>query len=141
VFEQWQYNITADTAEADLKRVRLKISSGYITKVSVYFPFGCEHLARCRVFLGLSPLLPRSSKGDIRGNGVLIDTGDIQEPTKGQTPTLTWELWNLDETFAHELTLNVTWLSTLPEESIILEVQNLTKYVRNFIKLLTGGME
>lgn len=141
MFEQWQQTVSANTAEADLTRAELKISSGYITRISVYFPFGVEHLARCRVLLGSKPLLPRSKAGYATGNGVLVDTGDIREPTKGNNPVLTWELWNLDDTYTHELTLNVTWLPTLPEESIILEVQNLTKYVRNFIRLLTGGLE
>lgn len=139
MFDQWHYTIPANTAETSKKTVYLSISTGIVTKVGVYFPFGCENLARCRVFLGNRPILPRSSRRYMHGNGVLIDTGDIKEPTRGQRLKIRWELWNIDDTFPHEITLNMTWLASLPEESIVLEVKTLTDAVRNFIKLLTGA--
>lgn len=139
MFDEWSYTIPANTAETNRIIQNLPISTGVITKVTLYFPFGCENLAYCRVFMGNRPILPRSSRRVMKGNGVLIDTGDIRESTLGQRPRIRWELWNLDETFTHELTLNITWLSSLPENSIVAEVKALTGSVRDFVKLLTGA--
>ena len=111
MFEQWQYEIGENTAASDFITQNCKISTGTIKRLSVYFPFGVEYLARCRVLLGSSPLLPRSKAGYITSNGTAIDTGDIVEPTKGNEPKLVWELWNLDDTYHHTLTLSCAWVS------------------------------
>lgn len=111
MFEQWHYTIPANTSADDFITVELKISIGVIKRLMVYFPYGCEFLARCRVLLGAKPLLPRSRAGYVTGNGSLIDVGEITEPTKGNNPELVWELWNLDETYNHTLTLTCSWVS------------------------------
>ena len=66
-------------------------------------------------------LSPSSGLGDVTvtasagGGGLQAGrttyTGDIVEPTKGNEPKLVWELWNLDDTYHHTLTLSCAWVS------------------------------
>ena len=111
MFEQWQYEIGENTAASDFITQECKISPGTIKRMYVYFPYGVEYLARCRVLLGAKPILPRSKAGYITSNGLPVDTGEITEPTKGNEPTLKWELWNLDDLYHHTLTLSCAWVS------------------------------
>lgn len=138
MFDQWQNDITSPTAETDEDIQKVHISKGVITQVTIYFPFGCENLARCRLSLGAKPLMPRRSKGYINGNGVLVDTGDIREPTRGQNPVLLWHCWNIDETYDHELTLSVTWRSKLPEDELLTETKALVGYMRKVFTRIMG---
>jgi len=138
MFEQWQYTITALTAEADLVRRELAISKGILKRLDVLFPFGCEFYARCRVFVGSKPILPRSSKGYATGNGMPVSTGDIFESMLEDIPTLIWELWNLDEIYPHTLTLSATWIAEEEQEAIKKELAKQTSYLKEIADALGG---
>jgi len=109
MFEQWQYTIAASTPEGSAETKDCPISPGVIKKIELHTMFGCENLARCRVFLGVRPIFPRSPKHYITGNGLPVSTGEISEPVKTDIPILKWVIWNEDETNEHQMTLSVTW--------------------------------
>ena len=139
MFEQWQSTITANTTEANPVRRECKISQGVLKKVAVYFPFGVEYYARCRVLLGQKPLLPRSSSGYVTANGVLVDTGEIMERVREDLPVLAWEVWNLDDTNNHTLTLSATWV-TKEEADVVREImEQSNRYLEALAKVITGG--
>jgi len=138
MFEQWQYTITALTAEADLVRRELAVSKGILKRLDVLFPFGCEFYARSRVFIGSKPILPRSSKGYATGNGFPVSTGDIFESMLDDIPILTWEVWNEDEKYDHTLTLSATWIAEEEQEALKAELRKQTSYLKEIADALGG---
>lgn len=111
MFDRWSKSISANTAEADANKNECKISSGLLTEIGIYFPSGCKNLARCRVFLGEKPIMPRSAKNYIAANGLLIVSRDLNELITPNMPVLNWFTWNVDTAFNHELWMYANWMS------------------------------
>ena len=111
MFDAWDYTIPASTSEANRIRVSCPISLGLLVELDVDFPSGCFGLARCRVFLGEKPVFPRSSSSHIKGDNNTVRSEYIAERVKGNLPRLTWEVWNLDVTYSHMLTLKAHWIT------------------------------
>jgi hypothetical protein len=138
VFEQWQYTIAKSTTEENLVRRELAVSKGVLKRLEVLFPFGCEFYAKCRVFIGSKPILPRSSRGYAVGNGFPLGTGDIFESMLEDLPVLIWELWNEDATYPHTLTLSASWISEQEKEALKMELEKQTAYLKDIADALGG---
>jgi len=111
VFDRWSYSIPANTSEADAISVECKISTGLLTELCMFFPDGCENLARARAFVGEKPVMPRSAKNYIAADGMPIYAKDLNEPITGNIPVINWHVWNLDDTYDHEIWLYAIWMS------------------------------
>ena len=139
MFDSWEYQIAANTSEANRVTHPCKISPGIIRDVRVFFPLGCNGLARCRVFKGQAPIAPQSSGSYITGDGLDVGATDIYEPTEGNMPELTWEIWNVDDTYAHTLTLKAAWVT---EEELMVErglLAAILNRIDALVRALGGG--
>jgi hypothetical protein len=121
MFERWEYEIPKNTAEADKVEEEVEISLGVITAVEVGFPAGCGgydwstnesvSLARTRLRRGRDAIAPRSPAGYLAADDFVIRIEPMLFPVLLGDPILTWELWNLDDTYPHELWLGINWLT------------------------------
>jgi hypothetical protein len=111
VFEQWFHTTLANTSEANADRVQCKISNGILRGIYIYFPSGCCYLAKCRVFLGEKPVIPRSAKGYIAGEGTLVPATHLFDDITENLNVLNWIVWNEDTTYPHTLFLIAEWTS------------------------------
>lgn len=107
--DRWEYTIPANTAEADKVKVECKISPGTLKDLDIYFPAGCQDLARCRIFLGEKNIAPRSGGSHISGEDTLIPFHGINERVREDLSVLNWFVWNLDDTFDHTIWLSAVW--------------------------------
>lgn len=140
MFDQWELTIPANTAETAPEKKECKISIGILTELFVFFPAGCHGLARCRVFLGMKPVAPRSPKHYLAGDDGPIDVKGLIEPIRPNLPVLNWELWNLDETYTHTLWLGATWtpLEESELDQMIEQLKNLNYKIAQLPELLRG---
>jgi len=111
LFDRWEYTIPANTAEENAVRVECRISPGTLKSVHIFFPLGCQGLARCRVFLGEKPVAPRSAKNFISGDDTLVKIDNLHDLISENVPVLNWDVWNLDETFSHTPWMSAEWIS------------------------------
>lgn len=125
--DRWEQTIPANTSEANKARVECKLSVGVLTKIMVYFPAGCQGLARCRVFLGAKPVAPRSPGSYLAGEDGAIVLEQMNEFISENRPILDWQLWNVDETYPHTLWMLAEWISEDEpvEERIYVTLKNL----------------
>ena len=138
MFEQWHYTIPLGTAEADRVSVECPISKGVITRLVLQPMFGNENYGRCRVMVGAKIIAPRSSGGYITGNGFPVDSGPMEEPTKGNIPKLVWELWNLDETYNHEWIMSCTWIESDRPDELAEQMRKSNEYLKALVESLVG---
>jgi len=121
--DRWEYTIPANTAEEEAIRVECKVTPGTLKSMAIYFPSGCQNLARCRVFVGERPVVPRSSKHYIAGDDGLISFMYLNDPIVDDMPVLNWDVWNLDDTYDHTIWVSAEWMSAdEPYEKTMLEV-------------------
>ena len=118
MFDFWEYTVPKNTAETALIRRECKISPGILTDVRVYFPRGVKSVAKARVYIGEKPVLPRSAKSYVTGDGADVGARDIFEPITGNRPVLTWDVWNTSTKYDHTLQLYATWIT---EEELMIE--------------------
>lgn len=111
MIDRWQQTIPANTAENGALIVKCPISPGILTKLIVYFPAGCQGLARCRVLLGEKPVAPRSPKFYLAGEDMPIVLDNVNESINENVPELKWVVWNVDDTYPHTLWLLAEWIS------------------------------
>jgi len=111
VYDRWEYTIPANTAEADAIRVRCPVTKGFLRSLTVYFPPGCQNLARCRVSVGERPVAPRSSSSYIAADAMAVRIQYLNEPIWEDIPVLNWRLWNVDESYPHTVWMSAEWLS------------------------------
>jgi hypothetical protein len=155
VYDSWSYQIPAITSEANRIREKVHISLGIITDVYVGFPAGCAsydvatdttyRLARMRLLRAAEPILPRSKGTYLAADDFVVHAGPLQFPVLKGDPVLTWELWNLDDTYPHELWLGVNWLTKEELEKAIdamketsLETRTLRQMLQRFF-LIPGA--
>ena len=139
MFDQWQQTVPANTAEADSLKVKLTISPGILRAIYLYFPAGVQQLAKCRVFLGVKPIVPRSAGRFVTGEDVLIPVTNMTENISENIPELTWELWNEDDTYDHTLWLNAEWITAEEAETQLSLFQRMTAALETFVNMVTGG--
>lgn len=111
MFDRWENTIPANTAMKDAELVECKISPGILTDLLIYFPRGCQNLARCRVLLGQKSIAPRSPGNFVAGEDMPIELRNINERAVEDIPVLNWYCWNLDDTYEHTIWLAAQWMS------------------------------
>lgn len=109
--DRWEHEIGRRTEFGERERVKCKISPGTLKSLMVYFPPGCENLARCRVLLGEKPVMPRSASNYIAADGMAVEADELDEPIREDLPVLNWEVWNEDQTYGHTIWLAAEWIS------------------------------
>ena len=109
--DRWEYTIPANTAEASAIRVKCRISPGVLRTLIIYFPPGCQNLARCRVHLGEKPIAPRSPKNYIAADSMAHTLLHVDEQIREDLSVLNWDVWNLDDTNPHTLWMAAEWSS------------------------------
>lgn len=100
-------------AGATVRVKHLKLATGIIRHVEVYFPAGCHCLAHCAVYVGEHQVWPTNPGGDLAGENGAI-------PFEEYFPVYpaddwTWRTWNLDDTYPHHLRLRIL---ILPEIAV-----------------------
>lgn len=135
--DRWQYTIPANTAEISKVTEKLKITTGTLTKLIIYFPAGCQGLARCRVKLGLKPVAPKTITNYLAGDDMPIVLDNLDVSIKGNLPELNWELWNVDETYPHTLWLLAEWISE--DEPLSMKTYRLTKDLVAVLRAMFRG--
>lgn len=135
--DRWEYTVTANTAEADAHKEKCDISPGLLTDIFLYFPPGCKNLARCRVFLGEKPIAPRSSKKYYSGHGTLVELRGMRELISVNIPVLNWQIWNLDDTYSHNLIMWALWIGAEEEAQYLTleEIKLLNKLLKGMVGL------
>ena len=148
MYEQWEYEIPAGTSEEDRKTVELKISLGIITDIYVGFASGCGvydtvsghsyYLARCRVMHNLLPIAPRSGKAFLAADDFVITIREVNYKILTGEATLTWELWNLDDTYPHKLWIGVNWKTKELYEEELAQLNQIRELLELNTELLTA---
>lgn len=111
MFDRWEYKIPAKTWKDKAIRVPCLITKGFLKKITISFPPGCQLLARCTVAVGERPIAPRSAGNYIAADGMAVNIDHLNEPVQDDLPVLNWTVWNLDETHDHTIWMGAEWLS------------------------------
>lgn len=135
MFDRWEYTIPADTAEADKIRVKCPITRGFLRSITLFMPEGCWNYARCRVFVGERPIVPRSAGNFIALNGIAERIRYLNEPVWDDIPMLNWDVWNLDDTYDHTIWMSAEWLSEEKpyEMKMVHQMEEFLSLMRNLI--------
>jgi len=101
----------ANTAEAAKQRTVLTITKGIVHQFEVFFPPGCVGLVHLQIFNALQQILPSGQGSSFIGDGTTLAYREFIELVEPPYQ-LTAYTWNLDDTYAHTITLR---LGILPE--------------------------
>jgi hypothetical protein len=94
----------------------LKITSGLIWLVEIYYPPGCCSLARCQIYDGHYQLFPCNIGGYLAGENDTLVFEDLY--FKMNPPhELTIKTWNIDDTWDHTLAFRFGLAMTKEEMS------------------------
>lgn len=135
MYDRWEYTIPAETAKEDAIRVKCPITKGFLKRIVISFPPGCQLLARCTVAVGERPIAPRSAGNYIAADGMAVNIDHLNEPVQDDLPVLNWTVWNIDETYDHTIWMGAEWLSEdKPYEMIMARsMEELSLLLRNLI--------
>lgn len=112
---EWSIAVAANTTKANRDRKNITLPQGVIHRVNVIFPTGCAGLAHLIVRDGVSNVYPTNSDDSFNSDNEIIDFRDFFKlPYKRNK--LQIYTWNLDDTYAHTITLR---LGVLPEEVLL----------------------
>lgn len=106
-YYEWHYEVAANTAEADKIQVVVEPGGEILRKVEVFMPPGCSELARCQVFQGGFQVLPGNPGGYVATDSERVVADLHYDMAQNKGPWY-WYVWNLDDTYAHGLTLAMT---------------------------------
>lgn len=79
MFYSWDITIPANTAKADPKTKRLKLSKGVVTGIFIKFPAGCSGMVGVRIYRGESQLVPLNRDGRVTGDDEIVPTEQYYE--------------------------------------------------------------
>lgn len=128
--------IPKDRAFSDAIEKTLKLCPGILTKAIINIPAGVWFLARFQILDGLFNVLP-STEGQYYTGESSAESVDLWYPLEKEPFELTWKLWNLDDTYTHELILKLTVLPKEVAENVR-AIRELTNEVRTLQRILTG---
>uniref|UniRef100_A0A6H2A2S2 Uncharacterized protein n=1 Tax=viral metagenome TaxID=1070528 RepID=A0A6H2A2S2_9ZZZZ len=97
----------ANTALADKVQRDIKPGGQVLTRIEVVFPPGCAALARSQLFQGGFQVHPANPGGYAASDGEPV-TADLRYDMEQNAGGWYWYVWNLDDTYPHELTLRLT---------------------------------
>ena len=146
MYETYGRQIPANTTEDDKIVMECPISLGIITDVYIGFPAGCTsfdepsqttfRLARCRLKRGESNIIPRSPSDYIAADDFVVHAGPVNFPVLTGDAILSWELWNLDDTYPHELWMGVNWLTQEELQASLEAMQTTAERITQLRQLL-----
>ena len=128
--------IPKNTAFSDAIEKTLKLCPGILTKAIINIPAGVWFLARFQILDGLFNVLP-STEGQYYTGESSAESVDLWYPLEKEPFELTWKLWNLDDTYTHELILKLTVLPKEVAENVR-AIRELTSEVQKVQRILTG---
>ena len=135
-----EYTIPANTAHNSAILRPFALTKGVITKLFIHFPHGCHSLARCQFLEGAYQIFPTSTGSFFADDGYTLPVDEFYILDKFPT-SLSWKLWNLDDTYSHTLRATIV---VLPLEVVIplyglSEVMNVIKAQQDALYgILTG---
>ena len=99
----------ANTAKADAKITRFKVTNGVIYEVSIYFPPGCAGLVYIQIFEGGHQFIPSTEGQFLKGENFLLNIKEFYE-IKNAPRYITVKTWNLDEVYNHTIEVMIKQL-------------------------------
>jgi len=116
----YPFTVPANTPENDPYEVRMKVTTGILTRVMVYFPPGCALNVRLRIFYQEWQLAPVNRDGYLAGDGTLYTWSEFI-PIETEPLLLTCRAWNLDTKNSHAVLVGLVILprhAVMPEERV-----------------------
>jgi hypothetical protein len=118
--------VPADTAIADYTSTTMKLTKGVVTRVVVFFPWGCAGLCGVQIIRGTWQVFPLS-----RGEWLVGNDRPIDFHTEIALTTEPYELivraYNLDDTYDHTPIVSIGMVKDTMEGSFL-----------NILKILGG---
>lgn len=103
------FKITHGTTEQTLETYRIKMHTGIITNIGVYFPPGCAGLVKVKLRIGIHQIAPFNPSGEFRGDAWPIWYKEFIPLT--EEPYIVWcDAWNEDEAYDHTITVQINIL-------------------------------
>ncbi len=138
MFYDFAITVPANTAQASPVTQELKLTGGVIHYVEFSFPSGCADITG-----GAGPLvhvqlrqpeasyLPTNPDGSFAADNYVIKFNEHKELKAGEH-TLKAVLWNLDDTYAHTVTIRI---GVLQRDAVL--VLALAKFTSNLVSALS----
>jgi hypothetical protein len=114
MFYEQDITLAINGTEATATPTEINLRRGILTKAAIQFPSGCAGLVHAKINMGGIQLFPRNQRGNIKGDGVVVEMEDAQEIGAGRN-RLTVYAWNEDDTYTHMITVRFT---VLPAELV-----------------------
>jgi len=112
MYYEFDWTVPANTPETAPVKKRVELKPGILTEVRIWYPPGCQGLAKVRIFDGTHMLRPKNPDGWIKGDG-----SEIRVPVwllmDVDPYPISFHLANIDELFEHTLTISIP---VLPRE-------------------------
>ncbi len=106
MFYSYAITVPANTTAAAPVRTELKLTAGVIQRIELQFPIGTLELLRCAVKHRERQAWPSNPDGYFSSDGYVIPIDEFY-PLDAAPYTLVVEAWNLDDTYAHVLSVRV----------------------------------
>ncbi len=104
MFFDFPITTPANTAQIAAINSPLKLTAGTIIQVDVLFPGGSAGLLHVQIFNGITQIWPSNAGESFAGDQEKITFGEAYQEL--QRPfELTAHIWNLDDTYDHEVRL------------------------------------
>jgi len=125
---RWEQTIPANTPRSAPLEWKMRITTGTITNVWIFFPWGCANLAGIQIWYEGTQVWPVTANEWMRGNDILYH---FEDPYRIETePTfLLIKGYNEDDTYDH-----TPWVMV----QVIREA--LPERLKRFFEILTRGL-
>jgi len=124
MYYEWDWTIPANTPEdAPIEKI-VKLKPGILTEIRIFYPPGCQGLAKVRIFDGTHRLRPLNPEGWIKtdAGAVIIPVWLLMEIDPYE---LRFELANVDGLWDHTLTVSISVLPRALAHPALLIAQSL----------------
>lgn len=123
MFYSEEITTSANTAKASYQTTTIKLTKGVITRVAIFFPWGCAGLVYVQVIRKTWQVFPLSRGEWISANDRVIDFETAIDVLSDPTEVLV-RTYNLDDTYDHTIVASFEmvkgeragWLDPLIEE-------------------------
>lgn len=101
-----QVTVSANTLKVNAATTDLKITNGVIHRIAMTFPAGCVGLVGVQLFDGGHPIAPSTAGQWFTGNNRTVEFPEFYEIV-GAPRIITTKVYNLDDTYAHTVTVEL----------------------------------
>lgn len=131
MYYEYHKTLNANISKANAEKTTLAFTYGIIVDMGVFFPPGCQQLVRCQIFEDENQRWPLNPDEYIAGDGgtVMIEKGYLLKDPQHE---YSWRTWNVDETYAHTITLRAV---VVPPEMSLLILENVAKTLEDFVQI------